>query len=298
MFDIFKSKTERVLHAGEPVAHAEDLREGRTLVRHRLRRHRRRSTFPDAKRLLVLFPATHFRMEGVEPIKRHYQDELTIHQTTAHHFEQGHTEGFITVLVPHGRQGRPGRAGGARSRSSRPRRRAPASRSRSRSVGGESRWPPSRICAATSPTITGGRGTRSRRAGLATAPLETDGDFVFASRQGDDLSYTSVNMTRAQYGEQVLFQNKTSYPRAAVRRHVGSRRHRQGPVLARYGEGDARMAAETSIRTGRPGDRRAVSAGARASSSRTSSTCASTASASAAIGHLTRRRCGFATTAT
>ena len=56
---------------------------------------------PTDKRLLILFPLTHYRSEGVEPIKRHYQDEFLIHQTRAQHFELGQTAGFVTVLIPH-----------------------------------------------------------------------------------------------------------------------------------------------------------------------------------------------------
>ncbi|MBU1475493.1 MAG: hypothetical protein KJ768_11595 [Acidobacteria bacterium] len=51
--------------------------------------------------LLIHFPQTHFKEEGVLPEKRHYQDEWLIHQTTAQHFELGETQGFITVLIPH-----------------------------------------------------------------------------------------------------------------------------------------------------------------------------------------------------
>jgi hypothetical protein len=167
-------------------------------------------TFPDTKRLLVLFPATHFRMEGVEPIKRHYQDELTIHQTTGHHFEQGHTEGFITVLVPHGSKDDPA-----------------ALAARVKVV----ETTPARAGLAITLEVDGRRITVAAKQDLRRditydyrrprytfeqgrigyGPLVTDGDFLFASQKGADLSYTSVNMTRAQYGEQVLFQNKTSY---------------------------------------------------------------------------------------
>jgi hypothetical protein len=55
------------------------------------------------RHLLILFPLTHHRLEGSEPISRHYQDEFLIHQTTAQHFELGQTAGFVTVLIPHSR---------------------------------------------------------------------------------------------------------------------------------------------------------------------------------------------------
>jgi hypothetical protein len=46
---------------------------------------------------------------------------------------------------------------------------------------------------------------------IAYGPLATDGDFVFTSEDAGSLSYTIVNMTRAQHGDQVLFQSGNSY---------------------------------------------------------------------------------------
>jgi hypothetical protein len=59
---------------------------------------------PTDRHLLIFFPLTHYRLEGVEPIRRHYQDEFLIHQTAAQHFELGQTAGFITVLIPHSKE--------------------------------------------------------------------------------------------------------------------------------------------------------------------------------------------------
>ena len=56
---------------------------------------------PENKRLLILFPEKEPRMEGVEPEKRHYQDEWLIHQSWAQHFELGETCALVTVLIPH-----------------------------------------------------------------------------------------------------------------------------------------------------------------------------------------------------
>lgn len=165
---------------------------------------------PDSTRLLVLFPSTHFRLEGVEPQKRNYQDELTIHQTTAHHFEPGHTEGFVTVLVPHAKDADPAalasrvrlvetvpeRAGLAVTIEAGSRRITVAAKQDLRlDIARDYRRPRY--------TFEKGR--------IAYGPLVTDGDLVFASRDGEDLSYTIVNMTRAQHGEQVLFQSGQSF---------------------------------------------------------------------------------------
>ncbi len=51
--------------------------------------------------LLIYFPKSHFKIEQVEELKRHYQDEIMISETTGQHFELGQNIGFATVLVPH-----------------------------------------------------------------------------------------------------------------------------------------------------------------------------------------------------
>jgi hypothetical protein len=165
---------------------------------------------PDSKRLLVLFPSTHFRLEGVEPQKRNYQDELTIHQTTAHHFEPGHTEGFVTVLVPHAKDADPAAlASRVRAVETTPERAGLAvtieagSRRITVAAKQDLRLDIARDYRRPRYTFEKGR--------IAYGALVTDGDLVFASRDGEDLSYTIVNMTRAQHGEQVLFQSGQSF---------------------------------------------------------------------------------------
>lgn len=59
--------------------------------------------FPTHKHLLIYFPDTDFRIEGVEKQRRYYQDEWTIHQTAARHFFQQDFVVFTTVLIPHDR---------------------------------------------------------------------------------------------------------------------------------------------------------------------------------------------------
>ncbi len=165
---------------------------------------------PDTDRLLVLFPATHFRIEGVTPQKRHYQDELTIHQATAHHFEQGHTDGFITVLIPHGKDADP-KALAARVRLLEP---SPERGGLAVTIDTGTR----RVTVAAKQDLRLDIARDNRRpryvfdkGRIAYGPLATDGDFVFTSEESGALSYAIVNMTRAEYGEQVLFQNGHSF---------------------------------------------------------------------------------------
>jgi len=60
-------------------------------------------SFPDDQSLLVYFPETYSKSEGVEPIRRHSQDEHAIYQSVSSQYKAGDTEVFVTVLVPHRR---------------------------------------------------------------------------------------------------------------------------------------------------------------------------------------------------
>ena len=157
---------------------------------------------PTDKHLLIAFPLTHFRLEGVEPEKRHYQDELLIHQTTAQHFELGETIGFVTVLIPHPSHEspqkwadrisilpiQPERAGlGVQIHT--------GEQSFIVAVKNNLRMDICRDWRRPRYTYEAGK--------VRFGDFETNGDFVFASMKGRKLNYTIVNLTKA------LFRNKT-----------------------------------------------------------------------------------------
>lgn len=165
---------------------------------------------PAGRRLLVVFPHTHFRLEGVEPITRHYQEELAIHQVAARHFEPAHTEGLVTVLIPHDADQAP---------------EALARRITAVPTDPEGAGLAVRIQSGDRQVTVGikqdlrrdiARDERRPRylyekGRVGYGALETDGDLVVASESGGGLAYTVVNMTRAQRGEKVLFQNGPSF---------------------------------------------------------------------------------------
>jgi hypothetical protein len=209
VFDVFKAKTEeyftlanlwhtRVIH--DRGAHWYDT--GYDAVG--------AQTFPDAKRLLILFPQAHARLEGVEPMKRHFQDEQTIYQAAARHFEPTHTEGMITVLIPHAREV------------------AAADLAKNVSLVETAPGPAGLAVQiqAGARTITVGVKQDLRRdiardfrrprylfdnGKIGYGQVVTDGDLVFLSQERDQLTYAIVNMTRAERGGQVLFQNGFSF---------------------------------------------------------------------------------------
>ncbi|MCI0699340.1 hypothetical protein L0337_45975 [candidate division KSB1 bacterium] len=63
--------------------------------------------FSSQQSLLIYFPETYAKTEGVEPIRRSYQDEQAIYQTQSSGYKAGDTEVFVTVLIPHDRSVKP-----------------------------------------------------------------------------------------------------------------------------------------------------------------------------------------------
>jgi hypothetical protein len=166
--------------------------------------------FPDSKRLLVVFPRAHFRIEGVEPQKRHFQDELTIYQAAARHFEPTQTEGLITVLIPHDKSVAPADLARRVSLVET----TPDSAGLAVRIEAGSR----RILVAAKQDLRLDIARDHRRpryvyekGRVGYGNVETDGDLVFVAEDGNRLTYAIVNMTRAQRGNQVLFQNGQSY---------------------------------------------------------------------------------------
>ena len=63
--------------------------------------------FSQQQSLLIYFPETYAKTEGVEPVRRSYQDEQAIYQTQSSQYKIGDTELFVTVLIPHDRTVKP-----------------------------------------------------------------------------------------------------------------------------------------------------------------------------------------------
>jgi hypothetical protein len=167
-------------------------------------------TLPQDRRLLIMFPDTHYGLEGVEDERRHEQDEVLIHQTTARHFELADTETLVTILIPHdadltprswvGRvhlvRGEPGRAGLA-VRIDLPDRHLLIGAKADLRMDIARDWRRPRY------TYESGR--------IRFDALESNGDFVFIDRRPERLNYTIVNLTRALYGRQILYEAQPSY---------------------------------------------------------------------------------------
>jgi hypothetical protein len=175
------------------------------------------TVLPKDKDLLVLFVPTQPTLEGVEPIKRHYQDEFMIYQMIAQHFELGETVGFMTLLIPHSKDAAyldwPGRI---RLLPSNPERAALG-------IAVDTDDQTFFVGAKTDLRRDISRDWRRPRYTYDTGKIrldefETDGDLIVSSlakaktnASRSELSYTIVNLTKALFRDRVLIEAKPSF---------------------------------------------------------------------------------------
>jgi len=166
-------------------------------------------TLPDTKNLLIIFPRNGFRMEGVEPETRHYQDESLIHQTASRRFEMTETATLAAVLIPHSssespesvlerislvRVNSPSEAFGLRIRAG----------SAEFTVAAKTDLRREMVRDAPRPKYTYDSGK------FSFGGFETNGDFIFGRVEGSGLAYTIINLTKALYQGQILFEAQPS----------------------------------------------------------------------------------------
>jgi hypothetical protein len=169
-----------------------------------------KNEFPDDKRLLILFPKTHFRLEGTQPEKRHTQDEILIYQTTAQHFELGETVGFITVLIPRAKDETPEKwLNKVKEIKTQP---------DEAGLGVEIDTGDQKIVIGVKKDLRMDISRDWRRprytyeAGkIYFDDFETNGDFLFATQKDSKLAFTIVNLTKAYFKDFPLFEAKASF---------------------------------------------------------------------------------------
>ena len=160
--------------------------------------------------LLIHFPKSHYRIEQVEKEKRHYQDEWVISETTAQHFELGQNIGFVTVLVPHSHSENPedilsniryvesNEDGKGMSLEIK-------KEDRVIHVGVKNDFRMDMIRDYRRPKYTYESGK------ITYGPVETNGDFFYTEKEGNTLNYTIVNLTKAKYESNLLFEQQSGY---------------------------------------------------------------------------------------
>ncbi|MDZ7373799.1 MAG: hypothetical protein ONB23_07485 [candidate division KSB1 bacterium] len=159
--------------------------------------------------LLIVFPLTHFRIEGVEPERRYYQDELALYQVASQHFELGENVVLATVLIPHPRDQKPEELA--------KRVRLAEGEPAGRSVGVELLDGPRTILVVAKRDLRSHVVRDYRRprytyesGRMRVGAWECDGDLLYAETTPETLRYTAVNVTAVKYGSETLFQQKPS----------------------------------------------------------------------------------------
>ncbi|MDP8240530.1 MAG: hypothetical protein P9X24_15670 [Candidatus Hatepunaea meridiana] len=159
--------------------------------------------------LLIYFPMTHYRLEQVEKEKRYYQNEWLISQYTGQHFELGQYISFITVLVPHASDEDP--------KSWVDRIKFVASEDENKGLSVEIQFKEQIIqigikCDLRMDMIRDYRRPKyTYEAGrIRYGKFETNGDFFFTNRNGSNLNFTVVNVSKAIYDNQILFDQPSS----------------------------------------------------------------------------------------
>ncbi|MEE4312582.1 MAG: hypothetical protein V2J62_12035, partial [candidate division KSB1 bacterium] len=155
--------------------------------------------------LLIYFPKTHYRLEQVEAESRYYQKEFVISQTTAQHFELGQHIGFVTALIPHQSSGDP--------RQWLDRIRYIDSNTSGDGMGVEIECKGGTIQLGVKNNLRMDMIRDYRRpkytyesGRIQFEAFESNGDFFYLNRNGNKLSYTAVNISKAKYGDKVLFE--------------------------------------------------------------------------------------------
>ena len=162
---------------------------------------------PTDENLLIMFPDTHYRLEGVETEKRYYQDELVIYQMTAQHFELGQHIGFITVLIPHPANETPEKwIDKIKLINPEPKETGLAIEIQDGKkqiiIGAKRNLRMDMVRDWRRPKYTYESGR------INYGDIETNGDFLFAMREGNKLNYTAVNLTKIKFKDQWLLDPK------------------------------------------------------------------------------------------
>ena len=167
----------------------------------------RRVVMPTDTHLLVYFPKTHYRLEGVERENRYWQKEWVIHQTATQYFERGEHVGFVTILIPHSKEEdpaellqhvrlldpQPDRAGLGVVLSFGDRK-VVVGLKRDLRMDMVRDWRRPKY------TYAAGR--------IRYGDFETNADLLFARVKGNTLHYTAVNCTRVDYADRTLWAQK------------------------------------------------------------------------------------------
>jgi hypothetical protein len=207
VFDIFKSLREEFFTLASLWHTRQVLARGENWFDTAYDRIQSEPLFP-ARNLLLVFPLTHYRPLAVEPQQRHSQEEWTISQTTAQHFELGQTAVLAAVLIPHDSETSPESLAARVIK-------AEAGDNVAGlvvSAGEKDIFVAAKLDPRRDMVRDWRRPKYTYESGrVEFAGFETDGDFLLAARRGERMAYTIVGPTRGLFEGRVLFEAGSSY---------------------------------------------------------------------------------------
>jgi len=160
--------------------------------------------------LLIYFPKNEYRFEQTHSETRNYQEEIAIAEFSARFFELGQHFGFVTILVPHDKDDDPGRWISAVE--------YVGKQSEEQGMSVRISLPGRTIQTGIKSDLKSDwtRDHRRPKYSWESGKIEygdilTNADFFFTEDNGTALSFTVVNLTRAEYKGKLLYQQPTSY---------------------------------------------------------------------------------------
>jgi hypothetical protein len=209
VFDVFKSRSEQFFTATNLWHTQKILNQGEHWYDTRYEYLQTRKVGGD-QNLLIYFPKNHYRFEQTQKENRNYQEEIAIAEFSAQFFELGQHIGFITVLIPHSDQVDPGQL--IKSIEYVPSAVDEAGLSvriklagKTIQVGIKSDLKMDLVRDYQRPKYNWESGK------IGYGDIETNADFFYTEQQGDKLSFTAVNLTKATFKGQLMYEQPSSY---------------------------------------------------------------------------------------
>ena len=209
VFDIFKSRSEQFFTAANLWHTQKIVSQGEHWYDTRYETIQTRKVGGD-QNLLILFPKNHYRFEQTEKENRNYQEEIAISEFSAQFFELGQHIGFVTVLVPHGVNENPEKwiraveyVPSAKEEEGLSVRITLSDRIIQTGVKADLKMDLVKDYQRPKYDWESGR--------IGYGDIETNADFFFTEKRGDKLSFTTVNLTRATYKGQLMYEQPSSY---------------------------------------------------------------------------------------
>lgn len=162
------------------------------------------------KNLLIYFPRNHYRFYQTTEANRNYQQEMAIAEYTGQYFELGQHIGYVTVLVPHQSSESPQKWLDAIEFVGSEEENDGLSvkitlGNRTIRVGAKCNLKMDMVRDYERPKYSWESGK------IRFEDVQTNADFFYTDLTGNELNFTVVNLTKAYYRNQLLFEQPSSY---------------------------------------------------------------------------------------